>query len=37
MVGFIKDDIHYCELIKAISGTHPINEELLRISKILSI
>jgi 6-phosphofructokinase 1 len=37
MVGFIKDDIHYCELLKAISGTHPINEELLRISKILSI
>lgn len=37
MVGFIKDDIHYCELSKAISGTHPINEELLRISKILSI
>jgi 6-phosphofructokinase 1 len=37
MVGFKNDTIQYCELIDAISGTHPINQELLRISKILSI
>lgn len=37
MVGFTKDEIQFCLLSKAINGTHPINEELLRISKILSI
>ena len=37
MVGFTKDTIEYCLLSDAIIGTHPINDELLRISKILSI
>ena len=37
MVGFSNDTIKYCRLKDAINGVHPINEELLRISKILSI
>jgi 6-phosphofructokinase 1 len=37
MVGFQNDTIQFSKLSNAISGTHPINEELLRISKILSI
>lgn len=37
MVGFLNDTIQFCKLKNAITGTHPINEELLRISKILSI
>lgn len=37
MVGFVSDTIQYSKLSNAISGSHPINEELLRISKILSI
>jgi 6-phosphofructokinase 1 len=37
MVGFVQDTMKYCKLSEAIAGTHPINEELLRISKILSI
>lgn len=37
MVGFISDTIKYSKLSSAVSGSHPINEELLRISKILSI
>lgn len=37
MVGFSNDTIKYCKLSNAIRGTHPINEELLRIAKILSI
>jgi 6-phosphofructokinase 1 len=37
MVGFKNDTIQFCKLAEAIAGTHPINQELLRISKILSI
>jgi 6-phosphofructokinase 1 len=37
MVGFQNDQIRYCRLEDAILGTHPINEEILRISKIISI
>lgn len=37
MVGFVNDQINYCRLSDAVLGHHPINQELLRISKILSI
>lgn len=37
MVGFTNDQIRYCRLEDAITGNHPINQEMLRISKIISI
>ena len=37
MVGFKNDQVSYCRLSDAIIGYHPINQELLRISKIISI
>lgn len=37
MVGFQNDQIRYCRLIDAVKGHHPINQEMLRISKIVSI
>jgi len=37
MVGFTNDQIRYCRLEDAIVGHHPINQEMLRISKIISI
>jgi len=37
MVGFVNDQINYFRLSDAVLGHHPINQELLRISKILSI
>ena len=37
MIGFSNDQIRYCKLEDAVAGHHPINEEMLRISKIISI